>query len=216
MTRRVRLLIADYGPTRIGICMALANDVEICAEAEDAREAVTAARREQPDVCLVGRQLFGDGLDAVREMCLAAPQAAVVVLAHDHDAKDVVECVHAGAVGYVPGALDSNGLRRIIAAVASGEAVIPRSLVLELLLELRAEGSGVGRLTRREAQVLRMLRRGHSTTAIAERLGVAPVTVRRHISQLVHKLGVDDRSALLSLDAPAGRSVASGQGDRRA
>jgi DNA-binding NarL/FixJ family response regulator len=67
-------------------------------------------------------------------------------------------------------------------------------MVLDLLFELRR--GGAESLTGREAQVLGMLRRGHSTAAIGERLSIAPVTVRRHISELVHKLGVEDRSAL--------------------
>jgi DNA-binding NarL/FixJ family response regulator len=70
-------------------------------------------------------------------------------------------------------------------------------MVLELVMELRGGGSGTDALTSREAQVLGMLRRGHSTGAIAERLGIAPVTVRRHISELVHKFGVEDRSELV-------------------
>jgi DNA-binding NarL/FixJ family response regulator len=74
--------------------------------------------------------------------------------------------------------------------------VIPRAMVLELVLELRGSGASGGLLTGREAQVLRLLRRGFSTAAIAERLEIAPVTVRRHISELVHKLGVEDRSGL--------------------
>jgi DNA-binding NarL/FixJ family response regulator len=70
-------------------------------------------------------------------------------------------------------------------------------MVLELLMELRGGGTGAGALTARESQVLGMLRRGHSTAAIGERLQITPVTVRRHISELVHKLGVEDRSALI-------------------
>jgi DNA-binding NarL/FixJ family response regulator len=161
----VRLLIADNAPTRLGITMALGTEVCICAEASDAEQAIRAAKREQPDVCLVGRE-------------------------------DLLECVRAGAIGYVPGALNAERLRRIIRAVAANEAVIPRSMILELLLELRGGGGGADVLTAREAQVLRMLRRGHTTAEIAQRLHIAPVTVRRHISELVHKLGVEDRSAL--------------------
>ena len=76
-------------------------------------------------------------------------------------------------------------------------AVVPRSMVLDLLLELRGGGEGSNGVTGRESQVLGMLRRGCSTAAIAERLGIAPVTVRRHISDLVHKLGVENRGALV-------------------
>ena len=92
--------------------------------------------------------------------------------------------VRAGAVGlYARTALDADRLRRIVRAVAANEAAIPRSMVLELLLELRGRGNGADALTARESQVLGMLRRGHSTAEIAERLAIAPVTVRRHISR---------------------------------
>jgi NarL family two-component system response regulator LiaR len=100
-------------------------------------------------------------------------------------------------VGYVPGALDAERLRRVVRAVVANEAVVPRSMVLELLLELRGGDAGADALTTREAQVLGMLRRGHGTADIADRLAIAPVTVRRHISQLVRKLGVENRAALV-------------------
>jgi DNA-binding NarL/FixJ family response regulator len=76
-------------------------------------------------------------------------------------------------------------------------------MLLELLLELRGAGYGAGALTGREVQVLGMLRRGHTTAAIAERLHIAPVTVRRYISTLVQKLGVENRSALMDGSWPA-------------
>jgi DNA-binding NarL/FixJ family response regulator len=196
MSRLTRVLIADHGPTRMGIRMALEGEVEICAEAGDAEEAIRAAMREQPDICLVSRDLAGGGLVAVRGICRAAPSAGVVVLAEVRDVDDLLEAVRAGATGYVPGGLDADRLRRIVGAVAANEAVIPRAMVLELMMELRGSG-GSDALTGRESQVLGMLRRGHTTAAIAERLGITPVTVRRHISELVHKLGVENRSALI-------------------
>ena len=195
-TRRVRLLIADHAPTRAGVRMALEGEVDICAEAGDAGLAIRAAMREQPDVCLVGREIPGDALLAVRGICRAAPAAAVILLAAERDVDDLLEAVRAGATGYVPGAVDGGRLRRIIRAVAANEAVVPRSLVLELMLELRGSIAGSDGLTARESQVLGMLRRGHTTAAIAERLQIAPVTVRRHISELVRKLGVEDRRSL--------------------
>jgi DNA-binding NarL/FixJ family response regulator len=198
---RIRLLLAEHDATRIGIRMALGPEIDVCAEVGDREQAIRAAMRQQPDVCLVGRDLSGGGLGAVRGICRAAPNAAVVVLAEHDDADDLLECVRAGAIGYVPGTLDGERLRRVVAAVAVNEAVIPRSMVLELVLELRGGGAGDGVLTARETQVLRLLRRGHSTAAIAERLEIAPVTVRRHISELVHKLGVADRSILVDSES---------------
>lgn len=210
MTRRLRLLVVDHPPTRVGMRLALGNDVEICAEAGDSEQAIRLAMREQPDLCLVGREIPGDGLTAVRGICRAAPHAAVVVLADVRDADDLIESVRAGAVGYVPGPLDQERLRRIVQAIASNEAVVPRSMILELLVELRGGGVGAETLTARESQVLGLLRRGHSTSAIAERLSIAPVTVRRHVSELVHKLGVEDRSALTRALPAAFRSVQAG------
>jgi len=87
-------------------------------------------------------------------------------------------------------------LNRVVNAAANNEAVVPRSMVIELVLELRGGGNGADALTPRESQVLGMLRRGHGTSEIAERLAIAPVTVRRHISELVRKLGVENRAAL--------------------
>ncbi len=199
MTRAVSLLVADHAPTRLGIRMALQEEVEMCAEADDAEQAIRAAMRHQPDVCLVGRDLPGDGLAAVRGICRAAPRASVVVLAEVQDVDDFLDTVRAGAIGYVSVGLDASSLRKVIETAAAREAVVPPTMVLDLMIELRGKGSGPEVLTGREAQVLGLLRRGHTTAAIAQRLEIAPVTVRRHISDLVHKLGVRDRSELIAV-----------------
>lgn len=194
---RTKLLIVDHAATRHGIKIALGVDVEVVAEAADAEQAIRAAKREQPSMALVGADVCADWRAAVLGICRAAPGCAVVVLAQSSDADDMLESVRAGAVGYVPGPLDQQRLRRVFRAVSDREAVVPRAMVIELLGELRG-GQGAGEvLTAREAQVLGMLRRGHSTAWIADRLQIAPVTVRRHVSGLVHKLGVESRSDLI-------------------
>jgi DNA-binding NarL/FixJ family response regulator len=180
--------------------MALNGTVVVCAEASDAEQAIRAAKREQPDVCLVGQDLPGGAIAAIRGVSRAAPDAGVVLLTGSNDVDDLLECVRAGAVGYVPGPLDAERLRRVVKAVAAHEAVVPRSMVLELLLELRGGDAGADALTAREAQVLGMLRRGQTTAEIADRLAIAPVTVRRHISQLVRRMGVENRAALMRDD----------------
>jgi DNA-binding NarL/FixJ family response regulator len=193
------LLIADGPVTRLGIRKSLDGGVEVCAEAGDAEQAIRAAKREQPDLCLIGGEIKGPLYKIVRAMTRAAPRAAIVVLAHEADVEDLLDSVRAGAIGYVPGPIDADHLRRVVRAVAANEAVLPRSMVLELMHELRGAGTGGDGLSSRECQVLGMLRRGHSTAEIAQRLHIAPVTVRRHISELVHKLGVGDRSALVAM-----------------
>jgi DNA-binding NarL/FixJ family response regulator len=203
-----RVLIADHAPTRLGTRMALAEDAEICAEAGDADEAIAEAERTQPDVCLVGLEITGGGLRAVRGICEVAPDSAVIVFAGISDVDDLLAAVRAGAVGYVPGGVDADRVRRIVRAAADREATVPRSMVLSLLGELRAAGSaGDDRLTAREAQILGMLRRGHSTAGIAGRLAISPVTVRRHISELVRKIGVADRAGLVPSGETARQSA---------
>lgn len=195
---RVRLLVADNAPTRVGIRMALGGAADVCAEAVTAEQAIRAAKREEPEVCLVGRGIIGDGIRATRGICRAAPNAAVVVVADAIDADDLLDAVRAGAVGYVSAEdLHADGLWRIVRAAADGEAIVPRAMVRTLLQELWDRGDGLGA---REREVLRMVRHGYSTAVIAERLGITPTTVRRHISDVVHKLGVHDRSALTRVD----------------
>lgn len=205
---RATLLLVDRPRTRSSARMDLGQEFRICGEADNVDRAVRLADRLKPDVCLIGRDVAGDDLASVREICRAAPACAVVVLSEVRDVDDMLAAVRAGAVGYVPGAVDGDRLRRIVAAAVNEEAIVPRTMVHELLLELRAGGGGgADALTARESQVLGMLLRGQSTAAIATRLQITPVTVRRHISELVRKLDVADRSELINVGArPHARS----------
>lgn len=189
-----RVLIADTTPARIR--MALGGQVQVCAEVASAVEAIRAAKRHKPDVCLLGREICDERFAVVTGITRAAPNAAVVVLVPGADEDELLDAVRAGAVGYVPGILDAARLRRVVRAIEAREAVVPRALVSNLLLEL--QGGIRDGLTEREARVLAMLRRGYTTATIAERLHIRPVTVRRHISGLVQKLGVAGRSELVS------------------
>jgi DNA-binding NarL/FixJ family response regulator len=199
------LLLADRAPMRRGIRVALGPEVHVYVEVEDAEQAIRAAKHKQPDVCLVGRSITGDGIRAVRGICRAVPSAAVVLVTDSDDPDDLLDAVRAGAIGYVCAKdLDVFAMRRIIRAAVDREAIVPRAMVRSLLDELRYTSPGAEGLSPRESQVLGMLRRGHPTAAIAERLKITPTTVRRHISEVVHKLGVKDRSALVGLDRAPG------------
>lgn len=194
----------------MGIRMALGDEVLVCGEAGDAERAIRAAKRDQPDVCLVSAEIPGGAVAAVRGICRAAPRTKVVVLGNEDDVDGLLDAVRAGAVGFVPGDLSAGSLRRVVRAVAASEAAVPRALVLELLREVRYAGAGSGGLSSRESQVLRLLRRGGSTSEIAGALKIAPVTVRRHISELVNKLGVADRSELMAEPRAATAPTVSG------
>lgn len=199
MSGAIRVLVADRAPTRLGVRIALEGHAEICAEADTCPLAISAACSLRPEVCLIGDTIPGGALTAVREISKSVPETAVVVLSNREDAGELLEAVRAGAVGYVPPGFDAAQLRRVITSVLAEEAVVPRAMVRDLVDELRAlERAARERLTAREAEILRMLRGGRSTSAIADHLGISPVTVRRHISKLVRKAGVRDREELIA------------------
>jgi DNA-binding NarL/FixJ family response regulator len=199
MSPPLRALVADNAPTRYGVRMALDGLAEVCAEAPDRASAVAAAKTHRPDVCLIGRSLPGGGIKAVREISASVPGASIVVLADRQEINDLLAALRAGAIGYMPVGFEAAHLRRAIAAVRSEQAAIPRSMVRELVYEIRSFDSVVqGQLTLRERQVLTMVRRGDSTARIAQLLDISPVTVRRHISVLVRKAGVESRADLIT------------------
>ena len=207
----IRVLIAHHGLMRASVRMALGEEAEARGEAGDAEQAILEAQRIQPDVCVVGWDLPGGGLAAIHGILSVAPDTSVVVLSEHRDVEDLLAAVRAGAVGYLPGSLDKEQLRRVVRGVAAQEAAVPRAMVRELILELRSATS-MGGVTEREAQVLGMLRRGHTTAQIAVRLEISPITVRRYISDLMRKLGVASREELMRLDRGGDRSTADGTG----
>ena len=123
---------------------------------------------------------------------------------------DVLASLRAGAVGYLPKDTRPDRLPNALRGVLKGEAALPRTLVWTVLQELRdftapVEPIRVGtiELTARESEVLRLLSSGLSTAEVGVRLSLSPVTVRRHISAGIAKLGVADRQEAMRAVAPA-------------
>jgi DNA-binding NarL/FixJ family response regulator len=212
-----RVLLADDHPA---IARALKDTLEeagfeICAEASTGPDAVAAALRERPDLCLLDVDMPGGGIAAAKQIAASVPQTAVVMLTVSSEPDNLVEALRAGAVGYLLKDADPARLPLTLRAVLEGEAALPRTLVHHLVREfqrtrgqrLPLRGQRAVVLTAREWEVLDLLRDGHSTMEIADRLTLSAVTVRRHIGSIVHKLGVPDREAALALvrgDSEAG------------
>lgn len=208
--RVLRVLIADDHPlVRDGVRDALVErGVQVCAEAADADTAVLAALRERPDVCLLDIDMPGNGIVAAREISERLPETAVVMLTVSDDEQDLLAAVRSGAVGYLLKDSDPDRLAFALHGVLSGEAALPRRLMARVLDHVRA-GEARRRfglrmpsavtLTDREWEVLELMHDEMSTRDVAIRLSVSPVTVRRHLSSAVAKLGVDDRWAALAL-----------------
>ena len=205
-----RVLIADdHVPIRGGIRAALEDGgFEVCAEAGDATASIEAALREQPDLCLLDIHMPGSGIRAAGEIARQLPECAVVMLTVSRNDEDLFDALRAGAAGYLLKDTDPARLPHALRGVLAGEAALPRALVSRVLDEFRENGRarrlpllgtrGV-RLTSREWEVMQLMREGLVTGEIARRLFVSPVTVRRHVSAILSKLGVSDRQAAMDL-----------------
>jgi DNA-binding NarL/FixJ family response regulator len=206
------LIAAERLPTRVGLRLALEPDTR-CTEVADAESAVDAAVRDRPDVCLLGLDPSGQRLRVVNEIVSRVPSAAVILLTNHLDEEEFMAAVRAGASGYLTQSLDPKRLPFVVEGALRGEPAVPRRFVARLLEELRTRdrrrsvvlaGKGRVALTAREWEVAEMLLRSATTSDIATELGVAPVTVRRHVGSVERKLGVTTRAevvALLSADA---------------
>jgi len=197
------VLIADaYAPARTGVRRALAGKFTIVGEAKDADEAVALAVRERPDLCLIEVVLPGGGVKAARQLAASLPGTAVVMLTLSTSEDDFLDSLRAGVAGYLLKDLDPSRLPHALEGVLAGESAMPRRLLPRLMEEFRHSSSRrlvVDRrrgpsLTAREWEVADLLRQGLSTSQIAARLAVSPVTVRRHLSAVNAKLGTTDRA----------------------
>ena len=205
------LIADDHAPSRDDIRRALERDGRfgVCASVPDAAEAIQAAVRERPDVCLLDIRMPGSGLAAAWEIAARLPQTKIVMLTVSDDDNDLFAALRAGADGYLLKTMNLQRLPDALDGVRSGEAAVPRMLVSRLLERFRgreprwrqpvADDSVGGRLTSREWEVLSLLAQGLSTGAIARRLMLSSSAVRVHIAAIVRKLGVPDRDAAIKL-----------------
>ncbi len=214
------LVADDEVALRSGVRRALAaGGLTVVAEAADMAQALHAARVHSPDVCLLAVDLPGDGIvtaERIRELC---PATKIVMLADAHRDEDMFAALRAGADGYLLKATSARRLPDAVRGVLRGEAALPRPLVAKLIAEFRDRGrprrlplevrGEVVELTAREFETLERLRHGGTTTTIAADLHISEVTVRRHLSSVMHKLGVRDRRTAVEL---VNRLAASGDG----
>ena len=211
LTKRTHVLIAaERLPTRVGLRLALEPEAR-CTEAADAESAVDAAVRDHPDVCLLGLDPSGQGLRVVNEIVTRVPSAAVILMTNKLDEEEFMAAMRAGASGYLTNSLDPARLAHVVRGALNGEPAVPRRFVSRLLDELRTrerrrsvvlDGKGRVALTTREWEVVELLLRSASTSEIADELGVAPVTVRRHVGSVERKFGVTTRAEVVALLSP--------------
>lgn len=203
------VLADDHAPTRAVVRAALERGgFVVQAEVATAADAVAAVVESSADVALLDIRMPGDGVRAASAISASGTGTAIVMLTVSKDDEDLFGALRAGAVGYLLKGLDPDELLAALRSILSGDAVLSGSLVARLLSEfrgrerrrfLRRAGAGNTQLSTREWEVLDLMADGLGTAAIADRLFVAPVTVRSHIANILRKLHVPDREAAVRL-----------------
>jgi DNA-binding NarL/FixJ family response regulator len=199
----MRLLIADdHGIVRGGLRLLLDRqpDMEVIAEAGDGIEAVQAALRELPDICVLDVSMPRmTGLQATVEIKSHAPQIAVLLLSMYDDERYLFEALQAGASGYILKQEADTALVDALRAVARGEPFMTNAAEPSLLREWMADESTgpVEPLTLREREVLKLIAEAYTNRAIGETLHLSEKTIESHRANLMRKLEMRDRVELV-------------------
>jgi NarL family two-component system response regulator LiaR len=197
MTDLIRILIADdHFVVRQGLASLLfpRTDMEVVGEAANGREAVDLARLLQPDVILMDMIMPElDGPEAIALIRQENPTARILVLTSFGDSKQVSAAIAAGALGYLLKDSSPDDLIHAIHSVYQGKLVLPQDLALKLV-QPRSAAAAVDPLTERETDVLRLLAQGQSNQEIAAALNISANTVRSHVSIILMKLKVSNRT----------------------
>lgn len=201
MNHKIRILICDDHPVvRTGLEGMLSRqpDFEVVGEAGNGREAAELATRLQPDVVLMDlRMTEMDGVAAIEEIVARCPRTRVLVLTtYDSDA-DILRAVEAGATGYLLKDAPRENLHEGIRAAAQGKTWLAPAVAERLMHHLRQPRSQS--LSKREIEVLDLVRRGLGNKEIARRLHVSEATIKTHLVHIYGKLDVADRAAAVNV-----------------
>lgn len=200
MAEPIRVLIVDdHAVVREGLraFLALQEGIEVAGEAADGEEALEAAARLQPDVILMDLVMPRlDGVAAMRALRERLPRTRVIVLTSFLDDDKLLPALRAGAAGYLLKNADPHELVRAVHAAHAGEALLDPVVAARLVETLAADGveEPLDRLTPREREVLVLIAHGFANKRIAQELALSEKTVKAHVSHVLAKLGVSDRT----------------------
>jgi NarL family two-component system response regulator LiaR len=200
MSDPIRVLIADdHAVLREGLrsFLELQEGIEIVGDAADGAEAVELAERLRPAVILMDLVMPKlDGVEAMRKLNERVPGTRVIILTSYIDDDRLLPAIRAGAAGYLLKNAEPQELARAIRTADAGEALIDPSVAARLVERLAQDEQrdDYESLTAREREVLELIGRGLSNKRIALELGIAEKTVKTHVSNLLGKLGVADRT----------------------
>ena len=203
------LVVDDHAIVREGLrtFLSLQDGIEVIGEAADGREAIAAAQRLRPDVVLMDLVMPNvDGVQAMRSLRERVPEARVIVLTSFLEDDRLLPAIRAGAAGYLLKNVEPSELARAVRTADAGEALIDPAVAARLVDALASDHRPEQPLTAREQDVLDLLARGYANKRIARELGIAEKTVKTHVSHVLAKLGVADRTQAALYANRAGRA----------
>jgi len=216
MDDRISVLIVDDHPVvRQGMEMLLETheQIEIVGTVENGRLAVQKVETAPPDVVLMDLNMpVMDGIEATRQIRQLSPHTQVVVLTSHHEDAMVFPAVKAGALSYLLKSATPDEVIDTILAAAKGEPRLHPRIAKRLMAEVAGTRRSLTALTNRELEVLKLIAQGNDNRTIAAQLTLSEKTVKTHVSNILSKLGVADRTQaaiyalrenLVPLDEPA-------------
>lgn len=216
MTTAIRVAVVDDHPLfREGVTRSLLEigGFEIVAEGSSRDDALHIAANLRPDVLLLDISMPGGGLNAILPILGLSPSQKIIMLTVSETSDDVTAALDRGALGYVLKGVGGRALADIIRSVATGESYVTPALSAKLLSN-RARGPGnlsalVANLTAREHEVLQLVAAGMSNKHVARKLDLQEKTVKHHMTQIMAKLGVTNRTeaAMVLRDAVDWRPI---------
>jgi DNA-binding NarL/FixJ family response regulator len=195
MKNPIRLLIVDdHVMIRLGLAALMADepDIEIVGEACTAAEAIALYDLLLPDVTIMDGILPDlHGVEATRAILEKHPHARIILVSINESAEDIHRAIEAGAVGYVPKSRNQDAIVNAVRDVAYGQSFLEPELTRRL-----AARAATNSLSHREVEVLRLVAEGLSNKQVGAELGLSENTVKTHLTRIMGKLNVHDRTSL--------------------
>ncbi len=197
-SRPLRVLIVDdHEVVRKGLTVSLQiySDIELVGQAANGEEAVTLCQQVSPDVILMDLVMPGmDGVEATREVLKKCPKVHIIVLTSYGETERIQAALESGAKGYLLKSISLDELIIAIRSIGCGHSVFSPEVTYELLKSNVTSSSYGPNLTKRELEILGLMVKGMSNPQISSHLMVSISTVKFHISNILLKLGVDNRA----------------------
>jgi DNA-binding NarL/FixJ family response regulator len=195
------MIVDDHEMVRHGAAgyLEAQDDIKVVAEADSGEEAIRLVREHIPDVVLMDLVMPGmDGVEATRKVKDISPRTQIIVLTSYHQDEHIFPALQAGAISYLLKDVKAAELVDAIRRAAHGEATLHPRIAARVVKEFRAGEPGEYRLftdlTEREMEVLKLVAKGHTNSKIAEQLVISVGTVKGHVSNILSKLQLADRT----------------------